>query len=206
MRRSIVLLTGFALVAVGFAVTPARASQTGDVEVRVLQLINQGRGTQGKGAEVMHAGLRGAARSHSADMSARDSMDHNGYPERVNTAQPDPPQGSGPPDKGFNGASCENVAWYQPGGSASSEQVAQTFYNLWYNSSEHYKCMFDTYGWNLNVAGVGIYYASGKWWATFDSAFDRTPPTAPPPPTATPTPAPTPTPTPTPSPRPLLGT
>jgi uncharacterized protein YkwD len=189
MRRWIVLLTGFSLVAVGFAANPARASQSDDVEVRVLQLINQGRSGQSKGAEVTHGGLRGAARSHSADMSARDTMDHSGYPGRINTAAPDPYESNGPPDDGFNGASCENVAWYQPGGTATTEQVAQTFYSLWYNSPEHYQCMFDTYGWNLNVAGVGIYYAAGKWWATFDSAFDRTPPTASPPPTPSPAPS-----------------
>src|SRR5205807_2670956 len=154
MRRWIVLLTGFSLVAVGFAATPARASQSDDVEVRLLELINQGRGGQGKGAEVMHGGLRGAAKSHSADMSARNTMDHGGYPGRVNTAAPDPYESNGSPDDGFNGSSCENVAWYQPGGTATTEQVAQMFYSLWYNSAPHRECMFDTYGYNLNVAGV----------------------------------------------------
>jgi uncharacterized protein YkwD len=206
MKRLIVLFAGLGLVAAGFAFAPARASTTtDDVEVRLLALINGGRGGQGKGAEVMHAGLRLAAQQHSADMSARNSMDHNGFPGRINTANPDPAQGSGPPDKGFNGSACENVAWYQPGGSATNAQIAQKFYDLWFNSPPHHDCMFDAYGYRLNVAGTGIYYnsAQGKWWATFDSAFDSTPPTGPAPtpaptPTPTPTPAPTPTPTPTP--------
>jgi len=204
MRTRIVLLAVGGLLVAGLAGLPARASsQTDAVETRLLGLINQGRGGAGERAEVMHAGLRHVAREHSADMSARDSMDHNGYPDRINRAEPDPAQGSGPPDKGFTGASCENVAWYQPAGSASTEEVAQKFYTLWDNSSTHHECMFDSYGYGLNVAGVGIYYdeSTNRWWATFDSARDSTPPdgtTGSPAATPEPTPAPTPTPTPTP--------
>jgi uncharacterized protein YkwD len=205
MKRLIVLFAGIGLVAAGLASAPARASsQTDDVEVRLLAMINAGRGGQGKGAEVMHAGLRLAAQQHSADMSARNSMDHNGFPGRINTANPDPAESNGPPDNGFNGSACENVAWYQPGGSATTAQIAQKFYDLWFNSPPHHDCMFDAYGYRLNVAGTGIYYnsAQGKWWATFDSAYDSTPPTASPPPTPSPTPKPTPSPSPTPSPTP----
>jgi uncharacterized protein YkwD len=186
MKRSVVVALGTALLAAGLVVSPARASSTTDaVEVKLLALINQGRGGAGEAAEVMHAGLRQVAQAHSADMSARNSMDHNGYPARISQAQPDPAESNGPPDDGFNGSSCENVAWYQPGSSVTTDQVAQEFYNLWYNSAPHHECMFDAWGYGLNVAGVGIYYASGKWWATFDSAYDRTPPsgttTTPPP-------------------------
>jgi uncharacterized protein YkwD len=176
MKRLIVLVAGL-VVATGVVLAPARATtQTDSVETKLLALINQGRAGQAERAEVMHAGLRHVAQEHSGDMSARNHMDHNGYPGRISAASPDPAESNGPPDDGFNGASCENVAWWQPGRSVTTDQVAQEFYNLWYNSPEHYDCMFDTYRYNLNVAGVGIYYANGIWWATFDSAFDRTPP------------------------------
>ena len=192
MRRSLVLMTCALFVAGGLVAAPARAtSQTDAVESRLLVLINQGRAGQGKGAEVMHSGLRLAAQQHSADMSARNSMDHNGYPARISNANPDPAESNGPPDDGFNGSSCENVAWYQPGGSATSDEVAQKFFDLWYNSSPHRRCMYDEYGYNLNVAGVGVYNANGKWWATFESALDRTPPggSSSPPPSSTPPPS-----------------
>jgi uncharacterized protein YkwD len=172
---------------------PAHATaDAASAEVKLLGLINQGRASDaGKPGEVMHAGLRQVAREHSTDMSNRNTMDHSGYPQRISDAQPDPDQGSGPPDKGFNGASCENVAWWEPGGDVTSDQVAQEFYDLWYNSPEHHDCMFDAYGYNLNAAGVGIYYANGKWWATFDSAYDSTPPNGQPPePSATSRPTP----------------
>ena len=188
MRRLIVAVAGAAVAVAGLTVAPARAStQTDAVETRLLQLINQGRGGAGKAAEVMHSGLRLAAQQHSADMSARNTMDHTGYPARVNNANPDPAESNGPPDDGFTGASCENVAWYQPGGTMTTDQIAQQFYTMWFNSAHHHDCMFDVWGYGLNVGGVGIYYANGKWWATFDSAADRTPPsgTTPPPPSST---------------------
>jgi len=185
MKRFIVALTGAGMLVAGLSVVPAHASsQTDAVEVRILQLINQGRGGSGKAAEVMHAGLRLAAQQHSADMSARNTMDHTGYPARVNNANPDPVESNGPPDDGFTGASCENVAWFQPGStSMSTDQIAQQFYTMWFNSAHHHDCMFDVWNYGLNAAGVGIYYAGGKWWATFDSATDRTLPsgTTPPP-------------------------
>jgi uncharacterized protein YkwD len=187
----LVALAGTGMLVAGLN-APARASsQTDAVEVRLLQLINQGRGSAGKGAEVMHSGLRLAAQQHSADMSARNTMDHSGYPARVNNANPDPAEANGPPDDGFNGSSCENVAWWQPGSAVTTDQVAQEFYNLWYNSAEHHNCMFDVWNYGLNVAGVGIYYANGKWWATFDSAYDSTPPsgTTPPPSSSPPPPS-----------------
>ena len=179
MRRLIVAVAGAGLLVAGLNVVPAQASsQTDAAETKLLQLINQGRGGAGKAAEVMHAGLRLAAQQHSADMSARNTMDHNGYPARINNANPDPAESNGPPDDGFNGSSCENVAWWQPGSAITPDQAAQQFYNMWFNSPHHHDCMFDVWGYGLNVAGVGIYYANGKWWATFDSAYDRTPPSA----------------------------
>jgi uncharacterized protein YkwD len=189
MRRLVVLLLGPGLIAAGLVTSPVRASAQSDaVEVRVLELINQGRAGQSRKAEIMHGGLRVAARNHSANMSARNSMDHSGYPGRISTAAPDPAESNGAPDDGFNGYSCENVAWYQPGTTATTEQLAQKFYSLWYNSSPHRNCMFDATNTGFNVAGVGIYSANGKWWATFDSAIDRTPPTG-----SSTTPPPTPT-------------
>ncbi len=177
MRRLVMAVTGAALMVGGLGVLPARAtSQTDAAEIKLLALINQGRGGAGKGAEVMHAGLRLAAQQHSADMSARNTMDHNGYPQRSHHASPGPVEANGRPDDGFNGSSSENVAWWQAGTTITPDQAAQQFYNMWFNSAHHHDCMFDVWGYGLNAAGVGIYYASGKWWATFDSAYDRTPP------------------------------
>lgn len=196
MRRTLVSFLTFALVASGFVLVPAGASeQTDAVEVRLLQLINQGRQQHvGKGPEVMHSGLRQKARVHSQNMSNRGSLTHDGFSTRINTANPDPYESNGAPDDGFNGSACENVAMYGPGTTVTTEQVAQKFYSLWYNSTGHRNCMFDSYGYRLNAAGLGVYVANGRWWATFESARDNTPPTGTtPPPTSSPAPTPTPT-------------
>jgi uncharacterized protein YkwD len=167
------------LIAVGAIVLPSRPAQSApaDVEVRVLQLINQGRSGVGKNAEVMHAGLRTAARNHSSYQSSIRGLTHSGLAGRISGAAPDPYEANGAPDDGF-GSYCENVAYYYPGSAgATEEQVAQKFYGLWYNSTGHRNCMFDSYGYSLNVAGVGIYRdAQGYWWATFESVRDVTPP------------------------------
>src|SRR5919109_86584 len=167
------------LIAAGAVVMPVGSASAApvDVEVRVLQLINQGRSGVGKSAEVMHAGLRSAARDHSAYQASIRRMTHDGLAGRVGGASPDPYESNGAPDDGF-GTYCENVAYYYPGSAgATEEQVAQKFYDVWLNSSPHRRCMFDEYGASLNVAGVGIYRDTrGYWWATFESVRDATPP------------------------------
>jgi len=181
MKRWILSVLMLALVGTGLVASPAKASATTDyIEGRVLQLINQGRAGQGKTAEVMHSGLRSKARAHSSYQASIRSLTHNGFSTRVNTAAPDPAESNGAPDGGFTGAACENVAYYYPGSAgASADQVAQWFYNAWYNSSGHRNCMFDVWNYKLNAAGTGIYLDSrGYWWATFISARDLTPPSS----------------------------
>lgn len=181
-----VAAAGVVAAAVGLVpLVPAVASaHTDTVEFRVLELINRGRATVGKGAEVMHAGLRTAAQQHSVYQSSN-GMSHNGLQGRINGAAPAPAESNGAPDDGFRGY-CENVAYFYPGtAGATDEQVAQKFYSLWYNSASHKRCMFDESGGGFNVAGVGVHLDSrGYWWATFDSVRDLTPPatSGPPPP------------------------
>jgi hypothetical protein len=147
------------------------------VEGRILELINRGRADVGKGAELMHAGLRNVARDHSAYQASVRRLNHDGMTDRVRNAAPDPYESNGAPDDGF-GTYCENVAYYNPGSAgASDEQVAQKLYGLWYNSTPHRNCMFDSRGNSLNVAGVGVHLdGRGYWWATFESVRDSTPP------------------------------
>ncbi len=186
------LIVGASILVPRAAATP----QTDGVEVRLLQLINAGRATQSKAAEKMHAGLRSKTQGHSAYQSSINGLTHNGFSTRVTTATPDPAEANGAPDDGFPaGQACENVAYYYPGSAgATDEQVAQWFYNAWYNSTGHRNCLFDVWNIGMNAAGVGIYKDSrGYWWATFIATRDNSPPTGttpPPPPPPTPTPPP----------------
>jgi uncharacterized protein YkwD len=181
MKRWMAPFVGLVVVAAVLVHAPARASvQTDYVEGRLLQLINQGRSGQGKGAERMHAGLRSKARAHSSYQSSIRALTHSGFSGRVNGATPDPVESNGAPDDGFTGAACENVGYYYPGSAgATADQIAQTLYNGWYNSTGHRNCMFDASGAGYNAAGPGIYLDSrGYWWATFISVRDLTLPKA----------------------------
>ncbi|HVL82214.1 MAG TPA: CAP domain-containing protein, partial [Actinomycetota bacterium] len=156
-----------ALIGAGLAVPAAAStSRTANVEVLTLQKINGGRSGVGKAALVMHAGLRTKAREHSAYMIGRGGLSHDGFSTRVTSAAPDPYESNGPPDDGFrslySGATyaCENVA-YMGGGSPTDDQIAQTFYDLWYRStSGHKECMLDLHSNGYTVAGVGVGYDS----------------------------------------------
>jgi uncharacterized protein YkwD len=150
------------------------------VESRLLRLVNSGRASRGKGAWTMHGGLRGVARGHDANMSSQGRLSHDGFPRRIDAAMPDPRQRGGPPDSGFHDggfAACENVARYRPAKPASDEDVAQTFYKGWLNSSPHRRCMFDERKMRLNVTGIGVIKdSSGTWWGTLEAVRDATPP------------------------------
>jgi uncharacterized protein YkwD len=189
LRRPAAVLAVLAAAALLPVLHAEASTQTDSVEVRLLELINQGRSGVGKGAEVMHAGLRSGARGHSSYQASAGSLSHDGLSDRIYGAAPDPHESNGAPDDGF-GLYCENVAYYNPGGaSVTEEQVAQKFYSVWYGSSAHRNCMFDSNGRGFNAAGVGIYRdARGYWWATFDSVRDSTPPSgsapSPPPPSS----------------------
>jgi uncharacterized protein YkwD len=182
VKRSIVAVLGLLLLGAGLGTPAARASTSTDaVETRLLEVINEGRTGQGLGAEVMHAGLRFKTQDHSAYQASIDKLTHDGFSTRINTATPDPAESNGAPDDGF-GAACENVAYFGGFGSMTTEQVAQKFYSMWFNSPGHHDCMFDAWGYGLNAVGVGVYQDSrGYWWATFESVRDSTPPAVSPP-------------------------
>lgn len=192
MKRSTVVVAAAVLAALIPALPAHASTRTDAVELRTLELINQGR-PSGKVPLVMHAGLRAKAQAHSAYQSQIRGLTHDGFSTRVNTAEPDPYETNGAPDDGFR-AACENVAYFYSSGGFTDEQAAKKFYDLWYNSSGHRNCLFDAWGYGLNVAGMGVYLDSrGYWWGTFLSVRDLTPPeatTEPPVPTEPPPPVP----------------
>lgn len=185
------------------------------IENRVLELINGARAQNGKGAWVMHSGLRQTARWYSGEMSRRGGLSHDGFEGRVTSASPDPAESNGAPDDGFeeNGlAACEDLGYWYPAGTTQmpEEEVAKAFYQMWMDSPPHRDCLMDVWGYGLNVAGVGIFEDSrGAWWGTLEVVRDFSPPGSgsqppmqvTPAPTAPPTPKPA-TPRPTSKPRP----
>lgn len=187
LRRALPLL----ICAVALGATLPAASGQASVESELLNLINRGR----DGDLAAHSGLRAMARVHSHEMARDGGLNHNGAAERIRNAPPDPSEQNGPPDDGFTGTWCENVAYVR---GAPEHEVAQRIYAGWTNSPSHNRCMNDE---QMTAAGVGLFYdgSTNTYWATLESAVDNTLPGSAP---ATPSPSPSPTPSPTPSPRP----
>lgn len=194
-RRAIPLLVS-TLVLVGLQLP--RASGQSSLEAELLALINDGRGSD----LLDHSGLRFMAEVHSKEMAREGDLNHDGAEGRINDAPPVPDESNGPPDDGFTGTWCENVAFVR---SSPPEEVARRVYEGWTSSSSHSRCMNDQ---RMNAAGVGIYFDGDRtYWATLESVVDQTPPgsaaradpTQEPTPTATPTPTPTLAPTPAPT-------
>lgn len=214
------LLLAFALV------RPAGAVLTREtpVEDRILQIVNSHRAERGLAPYQSHEGLRSVAREHSQEMAAARALSHDGFEDRLNRATPVPYESNGAPDDGFweyGLAGCENAAYhYKAGSPESDEELAQRFYQLWYDSPPHRECLFDVWGYGINAAGIGLFKDStGRWWATMESARDASPPdggrisgsTPPPPAQHTPQPPPpqppvqdTPPPAPARTPRPVV--
>jgi hypothetical protein len=180
-RATLLLLLG-GLISV--VVLPLAQGQT-SVESELLSLINGGR----SGPVVLHSGLRSVGRTHSQEMAQEGGLNHDGAERRIFSAPPDPEESDGAPDNGFTGTWCENVAYVR---GAPESEVAQRIYEGWTNSASHNRCMNDD---RMTAAGVGLYFDGDRtYWATYESAVDRTPPgTAA---AATPTPSPSPTPEP----------
>lgn len=160
--------------------SPARAATAASVEAALATKINQGRAAQGRAALVNHRGLETIAGEWSSQMSATNNFTHGNFNGRIQNAAPDPAESNGAPDDGFTGW-CENIAWNSLAQSSTADQVAQMFYNQWFNStSGHKECMLSLSPRNFgqNVMGVGIVYdsADGRWWATLDVGKDDTPP------------------------------
>lgn len=203
----VVALLAAVMIIVGLPTSGSAAtSRELNIEGLLLANINTGRSGSGLSGYIMHDGLRTAGRQHSVDMSAVGGLNHDNFSPRVKGSTPDPAEANGAADDGFgpNGGftGCENVAYYQPGSSATDAQIAAKLYDLWFNSQGHHDCMFDVWNYKLNVAGVGIYLdaAIGRWYATLEVVKDATVPAVTPSPTPTPTPVVTPAPTPMPTP------
>lgn len=178
LRRAIPLLFVVLLVPV---VVPAADGQA-SIESELLGLINGGRGSD----LTLHSGLRIVGRVHSQEMSEAGGLNHGGAEQRIREAPPDPSEANGPPDDGFTGTWCENVAYVR---GAPEHEVAQRMYQGWTDSPPHNRCMNDG---RMTAAGVGVFFDGETYWATLESSVDQTLPGS--------APAPTPTPTPTPSP------
>ncbi len=85
------------------------------VETTLLSLINTGRATALRGPLVMHTGLSDVARSHSVDMVAANQINHNGYPDRIDQAAPDPYESNGAPTTASPRAARRPPARTSPG-------------------------------------------------------------------------------------------
>jgi uncharacterized protein YkwD len=217
MRRPTLILLFSAIVLTTTPLLPAKGQSS--VENELFGYVNRGRRNQ----LALHSGLRAVGREHSEEMSQDGELNHNRAEQRIFSAEPDPNEQNGPPDDGFNGTWCENVAYVR---GAPESEVAQRIYQGWTDSPSHNRCMNDE---RMNAAGIGLYFDGDKtYWATFESVVDetapggtsqttaeRTPeatPSATPEPPRTPSPTatapPTPSPRPTPTPRhiPFLGT
>ncbi len=176
VRRAILLLCAVLLVPVVVRAADGQAS----IESELLGLINGDRGSD----LIMHSGLRIVGRVHSQEMSRDGGLNHGGAEGRIREAPPDPSEANGPPDDGFTGTWCENVAYVR---GAPEHEVAQRMYQGWTNSPPHDRCMNDE---RMTAAGVGVFFDGETYWATLESAVDRTLPGSAPPPTPTPTPSP----------------
>jgi hypothetical protein len=153
------------VVAAGLLI-PARSASAGDVESQVFSMINAGRGH----ALILHHGLLQDAESHSAHMARQGNLDHDDAQQRVEDAPPDPPEGNGAPDDGFDPYGwCENATYVVP----AQGDPATAIYNNWKNSPPHNACMNDT---GKNVGAVGVYWDGSTYWATFVAEIDGTPP------------------------------
>jgi hypothetical protein len=156
---------GLLCVLVAVIAIPARA-QTPSVEEQLLALINGPRSH----TIVMHAGLRAAARAHSASMASAGALSHKGAHSRIYSAAADPAEPGGGPDNGFTGTWCEVVSWEDV---SADENVPRRFYDDWIKSTEDSSCMSNR---AITVAGVGAYERAGRWWVTLEMVEDKTPP------------------------------
>lgn len=139
------------------------AGASPSIEYQLLGYVNGGRA----GSLTMHSGLVAAARAHARTIASA-GLSHSGALSRIRSAPPDPFEENGPPDDGFTGTWCENLA-YVSGGSASD--VAARIYNGWRGSPTHLRCMQDS---DMTAAGIGVYYDGRTWWAVMEAMEDRT--------------------------------
>jgi uncharacterized protein YkwD len=156
------------LAALAFVATtagPARANTALEqsLEAKLLSIINSKRAERGLPKLKLHSYARYEAIKHSTYMS-RYGMSHDGFNGRWRRIKEH--------DSGVR-SMCENVAYAR--NFASADAAAAAMYKNWYNSSSHYKCMFDRFGFTTRSGAVGIDKVGDTWWATFEAAQDSTP-------------------------------
>lgn len=168
MRRLLrVILASVAVLVVSPVAPSTAADPASSLEAEVFALVNDVRSPN----LVLHSGLREQARRHSESMAKRDSLDHDGASSRPTRAAPDPPEGNGAPDDGHRppSSSCENVAYVSPGNSDAASKIVR----MWRDSPRHNECLHLD---RVNVGAVGAFHDGSRWWATFISMTDTTPP------------------------------
>lgn len=164
--RTRLAITSAVLVAASFGATiPAHAvtSTEAAAESKLLSIINSKRTARGLPALKLHTYIRYESRNHSTYMS-KYGMSHNGFNARWTRIRQH--------DSGVR-SMCENVAYAR--GFSSYGEAMSAIYRWWYNSSGHYKCMFDRLGFTTRSGAVGVRYVNGTYWATFEAAQDSTP-------------------------------
>lgn len=178
VRISSVLLVGF--MTLGVVAVPTSAGPGNfieNAETNFLKRLNNQRVKRGLPKLRMHRGLRAQGRQHSHRMSHANRLSHDGFQTRLNEARPDPREANGPPDDGFSGGACENVAFFDYGPRIRPRQAAGIFLRLWKDSPPHRRCLFDRTGFTPTVAGIGIFREpDNDWWATLMLVRDTTPP------------------------------
>lgn len=169
-----VLIAFVVSASVVLATTPtANASIRNDNENALFNKINNKRVSRGTHALKKHQVTLDQTRTHSKDMAARLTMDHNGYLTRFANIQTN--------DSGMNGYKCENVAsvWWSPPTAYSDTIVPKIFFDQWKNStSGHKECMFDI-GHTTHSAAVGlakrVVNNRTYWFGTFITGYDSSP-------------------------------
>jgi uncharacterized protein YkwD len=168
-RNLAMVMLILALVAVSSLIVIASTlvQAQGNIQNEFLALVNDERASLGKAPLVANLQLETAAYMHSKDMGDNDyfshtSLDGRTFSQRITAA-------------GYMYvAAAENIA--MSSGASSASRV----YDMWKNSSGHYKNMIGDY---VN-AGLGIYSIDGKTYYTLDLGTSNSSPT--PAPTSTP--------------------
>jgi uncharacterized protein YkwD len=144
---------------------PARANTALEqsLESKLLSIINANRANRGLPKLKLHSYIRYESIKHSTYMS-RYGMSHDGFEGRWRRVKAR--------DSGVR-SMCENVAYSRR--STSADTAAAAIYKAWYNSTAHYKCMFDRFGYTARSGAIGVDKVGDTWWATFEAAQDSTP-------------------------------
>ncbi len=165
--RSSMLLAAF-LAAVFLLAGPVGAVSNGEraAESYLLVLVNRDRSSAHLGSLKEQSYIRGQAEAHTTDMLNRQSMDHNGFSQRVSNIR------THVVGMKYSGV-CENVAYAR--GYTDSAKAMAAINSAWLASSDHHRCMMDQLGWSSQSAGVGVRYDGHTYWATFISGHNTSP-------------------------------